>query len=251
MEMAEISRSLTLQELPELRRQTEAVSSLLRKQISDHLELLRPLVAPERIFGKLAGGKSEVRGENSALEELKRTYRSFTSKPFNLPSEFDPHWLTLVGNALELQPWTYGYVIDGKSITMTSPLRWAVCYQSNYDLGRVHSVLAEKEKVRLEFLRQFVVNALVLPMVLDRTPGLERLFVDLRYDLNVESPSDFGGIPVVTITSVLNSFRPSDELITSATAFSGVPEFIELLDIESLKEPRDILKERISELLES
>ncbi len=194
--------------VPELRRQTEAVSKLLRLQIVAHSETLRPLLAPERIFGKLAGGKNEVRGADSALEELKKNYRPFTSKPYDLPSEFNPQWLTLVGTALEFHPWSYSYAIDGKTITMTSPVRWVVIYQSNYDLARVKALLVGKEAVRLDFLRQFVVNALVLPIILSRTPGLVPLFADLRYGLKVETPGDLGGLPVVTITSVLNSFRP-------------------------------------------
>lgn len=249
--MAETTQPLTLSELPELRRQTEAVSKLLRQQIVAHCETLRPLLAPERIFGKLAGGKNEVRGAESALDELKKNYRPFTSKPYDLPSEFNPQWLTLVGNALEFYPWSYGYPIDGKTITMTSPVRWVVTYQSNYDLARVKAILGGKETVRLDFLRQFVVNALVLSIILSRTPGLASLFADLRYDLKVETPGDLCGLPILTITSVLSSFRPPDDLITAATAFSGVPEFIELVDLESLKQPRDVLKERIDELLQS
>jgi hypothetical protein len=249
MGMAENSQPLTLSELPELRRKTEAVSKLLRQQIVGHCETLRPLLAPERIFGKLAGGKSEVKGADLALEELKKNYRRFTSKPYDLPAEFNQQWLTLIGSALDFHPWSYEHTIDGKTTTMTSPVRWVVTYQSNYDIPRVKAVLAGREQARLDFLRQFVVNALVFPIMLSRTPGLAPLFADLRYDLKVEAPSDLGGLPVVTITSVLNSFRPPDDLITAATAFSGVPEFIELVDLESLKKPKDVLKERIDELL--
>ena len=248
--MAETSQPLTLSELPELRRETEAVSKLLREQIVGHAETLRPLFVPERIFGKLAGGKNEVRGADFALEELRKKYRPFSSKPYDLPSEFNPQWLTLVGTALELHPWSYAYEVDGKTITMTSPVRWVVTYQSNYDLAHVKAILGGKEAARLDFLRQFVVNALVLSIVLSRHPGLAPLFADLRYELKVETPEDLGGLPVVTITSILNSFRPPDDLIKAATAFSGVPEFIELVDLESLAKPKDILKERIDELLQ-
>ena len=51
---------------------------------------------------------------------------------------------------------------------------------------------------------------------------------------------------MVTITSILTSFRPADDLILPATAFSGVPEFIELVDLESLKAPKDLLKDKIA-----
>jgi hypothetical protein len=134
---------------------------------------------------------------------------------------------------------------------MSSPLRWVVNYRSNLDLAQVKKVLAGKETPRLDFLRQFVVNALVLQLMLVRTPGLAPLFGDLRYELKTETPADLGGLPVVTITSILGSFRPSDDLILPATAFSGVPEFIELVDLETLKAPKDLLKEKIDEVLQS
>ena len=57
------------------------------------------------------------------------------------------------------------------------------------------------------------------------------------------------GLPVVTITSCLTSFRPADDLIQAATAFSGVPAFIELLDLDAVQTPKDFLKERLEELL--
>lgn len=241
---------LTLEELPELRRKTEAISQFLRKQIVQHFETLRPLIAPERIFGKLAGGKTEVTGAEMALAELQRNYRRFTSKPYDLPADFNSTWLTLVGNALELHPWEYVHSIDGKAVSMSSPVRWVVNYRSNYNLAQVKSVLAGKETPRLEYMRQFAVNALVLQILLERTPGLKPLFSDLRYDLKTETPADIGGLPVVTITSILTSFRPSDDLILPATAFSGVPAFIELVDLETLKHPKDVLRDQIELLVE-
>ena len=56
------ARGLTLSELPELRRKTEAVSKFLQKQIGTNLETLRPLFAPDRVLGKPAGGRVEVQG---------------------------------------------------------------------------------------------------------------------------------------------------------------------------------------------
>jgi len=242
---------LTLEQLPELRRRTEAISAFLKSQLTAHCATLRPVLGPERIFGKLASGKSEVRGADNALKELQERYQPYAGKPYNLPADFNSQWLTLVGNALELQPWTYTHEVDGKAITMTSPVRWIATFQSNYDVVSVKSILRGATTARLDFLRQFVVNALVLDIVFSKTPGLASLFTDLRYELKLVSPNDLGGLPILTITSILDSFRPSDDLITAATAFSGVPEFIELVNVESLRQPRDVLKEQIDRILES
>ncbi len=243
------STPLTLAELPELRRKTEAVSQHLRQQIAAHLETLRPLLSPERMLGKFAGGKVDVNGAERALAELQQSYRPFTGKPFDLPNMLDANWLTLVGNVPDLYPWEYVHPIAGKPITMTSPVRWAVNYRSNYTLPQVKNILAGKEAARPEYLRQFVVNALVLQSVLTRNPGLTQLFAELRYNLETEKPAELKGLPIMTITSCLSSFRPADDMIQAATAFSGVPAFIELIDLAEAQAPKDALKEQLENLL--
>ena len=240
---------MTLQELPEIRRKTEAIARLLHEQLKQHLETLRPVFSPERVFGKHVGGKAEVPGSERALLELQQAYRDFSARPYDLPVEFDPQWLTLVGNKLELHPWDYHHEAkagsETKSVTMTSPLRWILCYGSNYSVSQARNVLQAKEQRRPEYLRQFVVNALVLHSVVSRFSGLAQLFSDLRYELGTASSSELGKLPLITLTSCLTSFRPSDDLILAATAFSGVPAFIELVNLDEIKNPRDTLKERV------
>jgi hypothetical protein len=53
----------------------------------------------------------------------------------------------------------------------------------------------------------------------------------------------------VTISSCLASFRPSDSLILAATRLSGVPAFIELIDVDAVQTLHDPLKLRIEEML--
>ena len=255
----ESAKELSLEDLPELRRKTESVSRFLRDQIAAHLETLRPLFAPEDEVAETQpqqaarDNRTEITrglsGGERALAELQQNYKAFTRKPYDLPETLDPNWLALVGNALELHPWEYLHQTQGKSITMSSPVRWAVNYRANYRLAQVKSALDGKETVRPDYLRQFVVNALVLQLVLSRNLGLTQLFEDLRYELKTNTPSDLKGLPVVTITSCLTSFRPADDLILAATAFSGVPAFIELIILDAAQTPRDTLKERLEEMM--
>ena len=141
---------MTLQELPEIRRKTETISKLLQEQLKQHLDTVRPLLAPERVFGKYAGGKFVVTGDERAMTELQRAYQGFAAKPFDLPAEFDPQWLTLVGNKLELHPSEYEHEAtagtDTKKITMTCPLQWVLSYGANYSLAQARQVLAGKEQ---------------------------------------------------------------------------------------------------------
>jgi len=128
---------------------------------------------------------------------------------------------------------------------------WVVNYRADYTLAQVKGALAGKEGFRPDHLHQFVVNALVLQLMLSHSPGLGKLFQDLRYELKAETPPELKGLPVVTITSCLASFRPADDLIQAATAFSGISAFIELLDLDAVKSPKDALKESLDELLRS
>jgi hypothetical protein len=249
-------RSLTFQELPELRRKTEAISKFLQEQLSAHLETLRPILSPERVFGKYVGSASakvEVPQADRALAQLQQGYRPFSAPPFNLPSELDQYWLTLVGNRVALHPWEYAHEArtdrESRSITMSSPVRWVVSFASTYTLSHVRQALAGKGERRPEHIRQFVVNALVMQLVFAHTPGLAALFGDLRYQLSTDSIPDLPKLPLTTITSGLPSFRPGDDLILAATNFSGVPAFIELIDVDKLSALQDPLRARIEDLL--
>jgi hypothetical protein len=250
------TKPLTFQELPELRRKTEAISKFLQDQLLTHLETLRPILSPERLFGKYAGSvgsKGESPLADRALSQLQQGYRPFSAPPFDLPSEFDQYWLTLVGNRVTLHPWDYMYQArterESRPIGMTSPVRWVVSFASAYTLSHVRQALAGKGERRAEHVRQFVVNALVTQLMITHTPGLAPLFADLRYELHTDSSPDLPKLPLTTITSGLPSFRPSDDLILAATNFSGVPAFIELIDVDALPGLQDPLKARIEDLL--
>src|SRR2546422_432668 len=118
------ARTLTFQELTDLRRRTELISKFLHEQLSMHLETLRPILSPERVFGKYAGSRTDSPSAERAFAQIQQSYRSFTTRPFDLPTDFDPHWLTLVGTKLSLYPWDYEYELpaDGqiRIITMSS-----------------------------------------------------------------------------------------------------------------------------------
>jgi hypothetical protein len=247
------NKPMTFSEVIEVRRKTEAVSKYLHERLAGYLETLRPLFVPDRYIGRLAGGKYDVQGSDRALAEIQQKYREFTAKPFDLSLEFDPHWLSLVGSRLDLQRWAYTYPIqtDGeiRAITITSPSRWILTYRSNLSVTQMAEALSGKERAPVELRRQFVVNALVLQLALARNPGLGHLMEGLHYRLQNEASPGLSKLPLVTFSSPLPSFRPSDELILEATGFSGVPAFIELLDIEAIRGLRDPLREQIDQLL--
>lgn len=247
------TKSLTFERLPEFRSKTEAISSFLRDQLTGHLETLRPILSPDRLFGKSGGAKADAPLADRALAQIQQSYRNFTAHPFDLAAELDPYWLTLVGSRVALYPWEYTHQAgdgrDARAITMTSPVRWVVTFSSGYTLAQFRQAVLGTGERRPEHVRQFIVNALVTQLVFAHTPGLAPLFADLRYEVQAHSAPDLPKLPLSTITSGLLSFRPGDDLILAATNFSGIPAFIELIDIDALPRLQDPLRARLEERL--
>ena len=245
---------LTFEQLADLREKTEAISQFLQKQLKAYLETLRPLLAPRRLLGKYVGVKEDVVGADRAFAQLQEQYKGVCAKPFALPPELDADSLSNIDNRIDLYPWEYTHQAkserETKPMTITSPGRWILTYSSEYNLSQVIQTLAGREQRRSDALRQFVVNALVMQAVLVKFPGITQLLTDLRYDIQTEKSSALGDLPLVTIRSCLPSFRPEDSLMLMAIRFSGVPAFIELIDIETLSTLQDPLRLRIEKLLQ-
>jgi len=243
-------RNLSIEELSDLREKTESVSQFLTEQLSTHLETIRLIVGPRRLLGRHARGGGDLAGADHAFDELKESYAKCCGRPFGLSRELNEDPVSIEAR-LELYPWEYNYVLedDGRSITMTSPMRWVVSYRSGYTLAQLRKAIAAKESLRSEDVRQFIINALTLQQLLAKYPEIGRLLTDLRYQVRVESCDGLGQLPLVSISSCLPSVRPTDELIKTATRFSGVPAFIELIDVAALDTLRDPLRERIEEIL--
>lgn len=246
------SRPLTLQELPELRRKTEAVSHLLHEQLTQHLDTIRPLLTPDRLLGKHATGTGDIVWGDKAMAELEQKYQEY-GKPFRLPPEFSAVWLSNIGNRLELQPWEYLYEAPtpqgAKPITMTSPVRWIVTYGADLTISQFKRMLTGQEQRRPEAIRQFIVNTIVLQMIMAKNHGLLRLFAELRYQWQAEPIAALQNLPIATLSFSLPSFRPADDLILAAVGFSGIPAFVELLDLAAVHQLTDPVKARLEELI--
>lgn len=244
---------LSFQELPGLRKKTEAISQYLQQRLTSYLDTLKPLLAPERFFGKYAGGRGDIPGGDKVLAQIEQAYKDLAGKPLDLPREFEPEWLLASGIRIELHRHEYIHQAAGaegnKAIRITSPVRWIMTCGSGVTPFQAMQAIAGKEHVPREALRQFAVNSLVMQLVLARTPGLIELFNDLRFELRTECFPDTGKLPFLVVTSLLPSFRPADDLILAATEFSGVPAFIELIDPDSIATLQDPLRNAIDALL--
>ena len=177
--------TVTLDNLVELRETSEKLSQFLAGRLKAHLETLYPLLAPKRIFGKHIGAKEAVPRADEAFAQLGDKYREAAVAPFELRGDLDEPALSAMEHGIEVYPWEYTHEVGGKAITITSPVRWAVTYRSDYTLAQLRALMASKSERKPLALRQFLVNAAAMQVVLTRTPGLTAL---LQYAKNGRYP---------------------------------------------------------------
>jgi hypothetical protein len=247
------AKALTFEQLAELRQRTEAIAGLLRSRLQGHLETMRPLFAPRRLLGKYADRKEDVVGSEKAVAQLREKFAEVCGPPFSLTPELDEDGLASIDNRPEIYPWEYSYEAKGdgepRALTIISPVRWVLTYGSGYTLSQVRQAVVGKHERRSDHLRQFVVNALVMYLFLGKYPGIAQLLGDLRYQVHVDTCPGLGALPFVSVSACVPSFRPADNLILMATRFSGVSNFVELIDVDAVHSMQDPLKPRIEELL--
>ena len=243
-------RELSIDELAGARERTEKVADLLRARLDRHLAALRPVLSPRRLLGRhVRGGvREDALNADRALAELRERYTAVVGRPFNLPKELPPDEPLGIESIAELYPFEYEHKLDGsdRAITMTSPIRWLLGFRSGYTPAELRHAVRERASLRSVDARQFIVNALVLHAMLERFPEIPALLADLRYELRSEKLEGLGDLPFATVRiASLSSFRPSDSVITTATRFSGVPAFIELIDFDAARRMEDPLREQI------
>jgi hypothetical protein len=246
-------RELSIDELAGVRERTEKVAALLRARLDRHLEALRPVLSPRRLLGRhVRGGvREDAQGADRALTELRERYSAVVGRPFNLPKDLPDEPLGVEPIA-ELYPFEYEHKLDGsdRAITMTSPVRWLLGFRSGYTPAELRHAVRERASLRSADARQFIVNALVLQSMLERFSEIPALLADLRYELRSEKIDGLGDLPFATVRiASLASFRPSDSVIATATRFSGVPAFIELIEPRAIRDLPDPLRTEMENLL--
>ena len=246
--------SLTIEQLAIFREKTETASKVLDSHLKSYLETIKPLLAPRRVLGRHVATREEVNISDRTLDQLKQQYGQVVSRaPFGLPLEFPEQTLTHLDNLPMVYAWEYRHIAKSstteKVLTITSPVRWILTYETGAAPTLVRQMLEGKAERRTETLKQFVVNALAMGLLLQAYPGVGQLLGSLRYRLQTETLPGFGSLPFVTVQACLESFRPTDDLLLTATAFSGVPAFVELIRADSLQGYIDPVTEQLRQIL--
>jgi hypothetical protein len=246
--------ALTIEQLTSLRNKTEAASKLLDGQLKSYLETIKPLLAPRRVLGRHVASREDVNISDRMLDQLKAQYgQAVGHAPYGMTLEFPEQTLTRLDNLPMVYPIEYLHAAthagNQKALTITSPVRWMLTYENGASPALVRQMLEGKVERRTETIKQFVVNALTMGLMIQTYPGLAKLLDALRYHVQSEVLRGFGNLTTITVHACLDSFRPPDDLLMTATALSGVPAFVELIQAESLRNYVDPLTEQLRNLL--
>lgn len=241
----------TFDQLVELRPKTNEVANFLRSLLTQHLETLRPLLDPARVLGK-PGGSGRIAWIDKNLGEFRALYDKF-ARPFRFPPDNDLEMFEDEGARIDVQPWEYGYEARNERettrITMSSPTRWSLSYASDLTPERMKRMVAGREQTQLAQQHRFVLLALLLKLVVQKSPRVVQLMKVLRFDFEIEPSEELYGLPLVTVRFALPSFRPDDSLLIKAANLSGIPAFIELVDMEAVRAMTDPLKAELEKII--
>jgi hypothetical protein len=250
--MSDDPRALSIDDLARLRATTETVAKLLRERLARQLETLRPVLSPRRLLGRhvRGGARDEVPGADRAFARLRDRYAAACGRPFGLDKTLDDEPLSLEP-LVDLAPFEYAHTLDsdGRTVAITSPVRWVIGYRAPYTLPQLEIAVAQRATLRPGDAKQLLLGALVLEDLLEAFPDVRELLHDLRYEVAIEKRATLGELPLVTLRSAVPAFRPADELIARAIQLSGVPAFIELVDVGALPGLSDPLRDLLGAAL--
>ncbi len=235
-------KDLDNQEFLKLRQATGKIAVELDKRLKRHLTTLQPLFIPRKLLGTYVKSSSqqEVHGSEKAFAELQEIYSSICETPFQLPKKLQTP-LPPLSNVIESLPLEYTLTTEGdkEEITISSPTRFLLAYQSECPLKRVQGMLIGKEARQPEEMRHGLLSYIVLTVFIETFPALRLLLEDLRYQVEIVQLEQFGGLPAVLVSTPLATFLPNDQFIREVTQLSGIPAFQEIIDLEALESMSD------------
>jgi hypothetical protein len=247
--------SLNIEQLLHLHTLTKEVAKLCQKQLRAYLDTVALLFRPRRILGDFIEGseRESVGGSDRTLADLRELYRRVAVRPFDLRPEISVP-IESISTQMQLYEWEYVHQTrtdrGWRNIKVTAPLTWVITYSSNYSLSMLRQVLAGQEERDAEAVRAFVLRACLTHLHFQRFPALAELFAALRYRVEVRQSSETGDLPLITVSAPFTTIRPPDSLVTVASGLAGGASFAEVLDLESVRNLRDPLREQVAAIFQ-
>jgi hypothetical protein len=246
--------ALNVEQLLQLHSLTKDLAKFCRKQLRGYLETTALLFRPRRVLGDAIEGSERefVGGSERNVAELRELFRRIALRPFDLRPELSLP-LESISTQIQLHEWEYLHETKTdrgwRSIKVTAPLTWVVAYSSSYSLSMLRQVLAGKDERDSEAVRAFVLRASLMHLHFTKFPGIADLFAGLRYRFEVRRSPELGDLPLVTLSAPFSTIRPPDELVTVASGLAGSASFAEVLDLASVRNISDPLREEVAGIL--
>jgi hypothetical protein len=234
---------------------TREVAQASLRRLKAQVEAMAPLFRPRRFLGDHidGAGKEAVPAADRNLADLEQLYARVAVKPFDLRPELRTP-LESVATQLQFDEWEYTHAAETdrgwQSIRVTAPLTWMVSFASPYSLGTLRGVVAGSGRRDAEAVRAFVLHACLIHELFSKIPALAELLGALRYKVEVRKSSQLGDLPLVTISAPFRTFRPPDKLVAMAAGLAGGVTFSEVLDVESVRDWPDLLRDEVSGILQ-
>ena len=249
-----IRKDLDNQQFMQLRQNTEKISEVLKKRLSEHLNVLKPLFIPRKLLGTYIESAStdEVHGSDKAFAELQEYFAAICEDPFGLPKKLRSP-LPPISNQLDALPYQYALYVGEtkeKATTITAATRWILSYESECPISRLAAMVSGDENRQPEDMKQSLIAHLTLVIFLKQFPALQQLLQDLRYEVEIQELKDLGGLPVVVLRAPIETFLPPDDFILQITQLSGIPAFQEIIDLDAADNIPDPLKDALKACLE-
>ncbi len=233
---------------------TKEVAQMCLRHLKTHVDAMAPLFRPRRYLGDHidATGKEAVPGADRNLADLQELYARVAVKPFDLRPELRTP-VESVTTKFQFDEWEYTHATETdrgwQSIRVIAPLTWVVSYGTSYSLSTLRSVVTGNGQRDVDAVRAFVLRACLMSELFSKIPSLADLLEGLRYKLEVRKSPQLGDLPLVTISAPFRTFRPSDQLVAMASGLAGGASFAEVLDVESVNNLSDPLRDEAIELL--
>lgn len=248
-----MSEAFSTKRLLALRRVTRGAAELMTAQLKDHLQTVNYLFRPKATFGDFVAGPSKepARGAESALADLKSQYAAVAvAKPFNLSKEFpqsidNPSSIPEIATSRYLHPVSIGG--KEKLLEIASPLRWVLFYGS-FAPQRVLELIRSREQSVGE-LQRAVLHYLMMHVIIQKQPGIPRLFSALRFPIEMCRIPGCGELLIPIIGAVVPTIRPPDEIVVESTEISGLDAFEEVVDLDAISNLADPWKTQLTQLV--
>jgi hypothetical protein len=249
-----IRKDLDNKQFMRLRQNTEKISEVLEKRLSEHLNVLRPLFIPRKLLGTYIESAStdEVHGSDKAFAELQEYFAAICKDPFGLSKKLRSP-LPPISNKLDAVPYQYALYTGEtkeKATTITAATRWILSYRSECPISRLTAMVSGAENRQPEDMKQSLIAHLTLVIFLKQFSSLKQLLQDLRYEVEIQELKDLGGLPVVVLRAPIEAFLPPDDFILQITQLSGIPAFQEIIDLDAADNIPDPLKEALKASLD-